>query len=67
VPPNSPIRDVAGLRGKRIGSNKGSVGHYLILAALRRERIPFGAVTIDYLMPADAKAALGGGSIDRYT
>lgn len=67
VPPDSPIRDVAGLRGKRIGTNKGSVGHYLILAALRRERIPFGAVTIDYLMPADAKAALGGGSIDAWS
>jgi len=67
VPPDSSIRDVAGLRGKRIGTNKGSVGHYLILAALRREGIPFNAVTIDYLMPADAKAAVGGGSIDAWS
>ncbi len=67
VPANSPIHTVADLRGKRIGTNKGSVGHYLILAALRRERIPFSAVTIDYLMPADAKAAVGGGSIDAWS
>jgi sulfonate transport system substrate-binding protein len=67
VPPNSPIHHVADLRGKRIGTNKGSVGHYLILAALRREGIPFSAVTIDYLMPADAKAAVGGGSIDAWS
>lgn len=67
VPPNSPIHDVAGLRGKRIGTNKGSVGHYLLLAALQRERIPFNEVTIQYLLPADAKAALGGGSVDAWS
>jgi len=67
VQPNSPIRDVAGLRGKRIGTNKGSVGHYLVLAALQRERIPFNEVTIQYLMPADAKGALGGGSVDAWS
>jgi sulfonate transport system substrate-binding protein len=67
VPSNSPIRDVAGLRGKRIGTNKGSVGHYLVLAALQREKIPFNEVTIQYLLPADAKAALGGGSVDAWS
>jgi sulfonate transport system substrate-binding protein len=67
VLPNSPIRDVAGLRGKRIGTNKGSVGHYLVLAALQREKIPFNEVAIQYLMPADAKAALGGGSVDAWS
>jgi sulfonate transport system substrate-binding protein len=67
VQPNSPIRDVAGLRGKRIGTNKGSVGHFLVLAALQREKIPFNEVTIQYLMPADAKAALGGGSVDAWS
>jgi sulfonate transport system substrate-binding protein len=67
VQPNSPIRDVAGLRGKRIGTNKGSVGHFLVLAALQREKIPFNEVTIQYLLPADAKAALGGGSVDAWS
>lgn len=67
VPANSPIRDVAGLRGKRIGTNKGSVGHFLILAALRREGIPLNDVTISYLLPADAKAAVDGGSVDAWS
>ena len=67
VPANSPIHDVAGLRGKRIGTNKGSVGHFLVLAALRRERIPFNDVVINYLLPADAKAALDGGSVDAWS
>jgi len=67
VLPNSPIHTVADLRGKRIGTNKGSVGHHLILAALQRENIPFDAVTIQYLLPADAKAALTGGSVDAWS
>jgi sulfonate transport system substrate-binding protein len=67
VQANSPIHDVAGLRGKRVGTNKGSVGHYLVLAALQREKIPFNEVTIQYLLPADAKAALGGGSVDAWS
>jgi len=67
VSPDSPIRSVADLRGKRIGTNKGSVGHHLVLAALLKAGIPFDAVTIQYLLPADAKAALGGGSVDAWS
>lgn len=67
VPANSPIHDVAGLRGKRVGTNKGSVGHFLILAALRRAGIPLNAVAIQYLLPSDAKAALDGGSVDAWS
>jgi sulfonate transport system substrate-binding protein len=67
VSPDSPIHNVADLRGKRIGTNKGSVGHHLVLAALLKAGIPFDAVTIQYLLPADAKAALGGGSVDAWS
>jgi sulfonate transport system substrate-binding protein len=67
VPPNSPIHQLADLRGKRIATNKGSIGHHLILAALQRDRIPFSDVTIQYLLPSDAKAALGGGSVDAWS
>ena len=67
VPGNSPIHDVADLRGKRIGTNKGSVGHFLLLAALKRERIAFNDVSISYLLPADAKAALDSGSVDAWS
>jgi sulfonate transport system substrate-binding protein len=67
VPSDSPIRTVADLRGKKIGTNKGSVGHHLVLAALQRAQIPFTDVAIQYLLPADAKAALGGGSVDAWS
>jgi sulfonate transport system substrate-binding protein len=67
VPPNSPLRTVADLRGKRIGTNKGSVGHHLVLAALQQAGIPFDAVSIQFLLPADAKAALNGGSVDAWS
>ena len=67
VPPNSSIHAVGDLRGKRIGTNKGSIGHHLILAALQRANIPFDQVTIQFLLPAEARAALLGGAIDAWS
>jgi sulfonate transport system substrate-binding protein len=67
VPAASPIHVLADLRGKRVGTNKGSVGHHLLLAALQRDHIPFDQVTIRYLLPAEAKAALEGGSVDAWS
>jgi sulfonate transport system substrate-binding protein len=67
VPPGSAIHGVADLRGKRIGTNKGSVGHHLVLAALQRDGIPVSAVEIRYLLPADAKAALSAGAVDAWS
>jgi sulfonate transport system substrate-binding protein len=34
VPKESPIRDLEGLRGKKIATGRGLIGHQLILAAL---------------------------------
>ena len=67
VTPGSPIHRVADLIGKKIGTNKGSVGHHLVLAALQREHIPFDRVTIQFLLPAEARAALQGGSVDAWS
>ena len=67
VVPDSPIREVTDLRGRRIGTNKGSVGHHLVLAALERAHMPFDVVSIQFLMPADAKAAVLSGSIDAWS
>jgi sulfonate transport system substrate-binding protein len=67
VPPGSAIHSVSDLRGKRIGTNKGSVGHHLVLAALQRNGIPLSAVEIRYLLPADAKAALSAGAVDAWS
>jgi sulfonate transport system substrate-binding protein len=67
VLPHSSIANVEDLRGKRVGTNKGSVGHHLVLAALERANIPFDQVSIQFLLPADAKAALEGGSVDAWS
>jgi sulfonate transport system substrate-binding protein len=67
VLPNSPLHAAADLRGKKIGTNKGSVGHHLVLAALQHEHIPFDAVSIQFLLPADVRAALLNGSVDAWS
>lgn len=67
VPPHSTIRTVADLRGKRIAVVRGSPGHLLVAEALRRAGVPITAVTIINMPPADAKAALGTGSVDAWS
>jgi sulfonate transport system substrate-binding protein len=67
VLPNSPIQTMADLRGKKIGTNRGSVGHALVLAVA--EKLQWGSedIRIANLMPADAKAALASGAIDAWS
>jgi sulfonate transport system substrate-binding protein len=67
VPPASPIRTVADLRGRRIGTNRGSIGAMLVTALAQREGWAPGTVTVANLLPADAKAALAAGAIDAWS
>lgn len=67
VPGNSPAHTLADLKGKRIATGRGSVGHFLVLAALRHAGIPVDAVKLVFLLPADAKAALASGSVDAWS
>jgi sulfonate transport system substrate-binding protein len=64
VKPDSPVRDVADLPGRRIGTSRGSIGQALVIAALRARHLPADAVTFAWLLPADANAALEEGDID---
>ncbi len=66
VPAGSPIRTAADLRGKRIATGKGSIGHYLLLRVLDQAHIPLAAVKVVYLSPGDAKAALANGAVDAW-
>jgi sulfonate transport system substrate-binding protein len=61
---DSPIRTVEDLEGRTIGTTKGSVGHYLLLGALKKAGLGPGDVTFANLLPADAKAGLENGSVD---
>jgi len=64
---NSPLKTPADLKGKHIATTRGSIGHYLAVAALERAGIPLSAVTFHFLQPADAKAALAAGSVDAWS
>jgi sulfonate transport system substrate-binding protein len=64
---HSPLTDVASLKGKRIATTRGSIGHFLALAALKKANVPLSDVTLVFLAPADAKAALASGSVDAWS
>jgi sulfonate transport system substrate-binding protein len=67
VPANSPIQTMADLRGKKIGTNRGSVGHALVLAVGEKLGWQPGDIHIANLLPADAKAAMAAGAIDAWS
>lgn len=66
VPNASPIRSPADLRGKKIATGKGSIGHYLLLKVLENAGLKPTDVSVVYLSPGDAKAAFTAGSIDAW-
>jgi len=63
---DSPIRTAADLKGKRIATGRGSIGHYLLLRVLEREGLTPNDVTIVFLSPGDAKAAFNSGAVDAW-
>lgn len=67
VPGKSPIRDAASLKGRRIATTRGSVGHYLLLRAMQGASLPPGSVKTVFLSPSDARAALQSGSVDGWS
>lgn len=67
VPPDSPIKTVADLKGKKIGVAKASSAHNLLVAALESANIAWSEVTPIYLAPADASAAFSRGAIDAWS
>jgi sulfonate transport system substrate-binding protein len=64
---NSPITNIAQLKGKKIGVAKGSSAHNLLVASLERAGIGWTDVSINYLGPADAGAAFASGAIDAWS
>ncbi|MBB2926750.1 ABC transporter substrate-binding protein [Paraburkholderia silvatlantica] len=66
VPANSPIRSAADLKGRRIATTRGSIGHYLAVSTLERANIKLTDVTLSYMQPVDAQAALVSGDVDAW-
>src|SRR5215218_824383 len=67
VRPDSPVQSFADLKGKRIGTGRGSIGHQLVLTALEDAGLAKTDVTLSFLLPAEAKAALTSGSLDAWS
>ena len=66
MPPSSPIRTLADLRGKRVAVTKGAGSHYLLLVALAKAGLSFKDISPAYLTPADGRAAFIGNSVDAW-
>ncbi|MDR7036621.1 sulfonate transport system substrate-binding protein [Methylobacterium sp. BE186] len=66
VPADSPLRSVADLKGRKVAVTKGAGSHYLLLAALGSESLPFKSIAPAYLTPADGRSALASGSVDAW-
>jgi sulfonate transport system substrate-binding protein len=66
VPAKSPIQKVGDLKGRRIGTGRGSIGHYLVLATLAKAGLRVEDVNLVFLGPIDARTALTSGAIDAW-
>ena len=66
VPKDSPIQDVAGLKGKKVVFNKGSNVQYLVVEALTAAGLKYSDIQPIYLPPAEARAAFEQSSVDAW-
>ncbi|WP_028748057.1 sulfonate ABC transporter substrate-binding protein [Rhizobium mesoamericanum] len=66
VPKDSPIKSVAELKGKKVGFNKGSNVHYLLVKALEEVGLTYEDVEPSFLAPADGRAAFEKGAVDAW-
>jgi sulfonate transport system substrate-binding protein len=67
VPRESHIQAFEDLKGKKIATGRGSIGHQLILAALEAKGWSASDVQIVFLAPSDAKVAYTQGSVDAWS
>ncbi|WP_261559092.1 ABC transporter substrate-binding protein [Frankia tisae] len=67
VPKDSPIRTVADLRGRTVSpTTEGSIGHYLLLGALKEAGLTPDDLKISFLAPPAASAAFDARRIDAW-
>lgn len=66
VKPESSLRTLADLKGKKVAFQKGSSAHYLVVRALAQAGLQWSDITPIYLPPSDARAAFERGSVDAW-
>ncbi|WP_162834638.1 ABC transporter substrate-binding protein [Amycolatopsis circi] len=67
VPPDSPLTDVASLRGKTVGVAKGSSAHGQLLNTLKKAGLSTKDIKISFLQPSEAFAAFTQRQIDAWS
>lgn len=66
VQPDSTLRTAADLKGKNIGTTRGSIGHFVSLKAITAAGLKPADVNFRFLPPADTITALASGSVDAW-
>jgi sulfonate transport system substrate-binding protein len=66
VLPDSPLRKLQDLKGRRIALQKGSSAHYLLVRAIESAGLKWSDIQPIYLAPADARAAFERRSVDAW-
>lgn len=64
VKPDSPLKTLADLKGRRIALQRGSSAHFLTVQAVKRAGLGWADILPVYLPPAEARAAFERGSVD---
>jgi sulfonate transport system substrate-binding protein len=67
VPERSAVNSFDELRGRKIATGRGSIGHQLVLAALESKGWTTNDVQLVFLSPSDAKIAYAQGSVDAWS
>ncbi|OLF53492.1 ABC transporter substrate-binding protein [Pseudomonas chlororaphis] len=66
APRESPLNDARDLKGKRIVTTRGSIGHFLAIKALREVGLSTGDVQFIYLLPSESRLLLDNGTADAW-
>jgi sulfonate transport system substrate-binding protein len=67
VPKGSSLHGPADLKGRKIATGRGSIGHYLLLRVLEGAGLKLSDVQISFLSPGDSKAAFDSGAVDAWS
>ena len=67
APPESTLRTVKDLSGKRVAVNSAAHGDYILLRALAKNDVPANLVTRLPIQPPDAAAAFATGKVDAWS
>jgi sulfonate transport system substrate-binding protein len=66
VPADSPIRTLADLKGRRVGFQKGSSAHFLVVRGVEKGGLQWSDITPVTLTPSDGRAAFERGALDAW-